>query len=379
MAKNINTKKRTWPQLAFIALSILGAILSVKLLTLHVEVHTDPDYKSLCAINEKINCETVAESSQAIFMQVPVAAWGLMFFSLLLGASLIGLKPQQKEAMTGAVFTLSAVSVPICIYLVIIAYFVICSICLYCSGVYLICTIILGINLYLILSEKLNILTLIKNFFIWVIKNPWSFATPLVLCVLLYFFYPKYWEHSVRNCNKTTQGITSEGHHWIGSKNPKLIINEFSDYECPHCERAHFNVRKIIEDNKKKTQHTHRHYPLDDSCNRKVPRPFHRLACVLSRAAHCAGKQNKFWEMNDWLFQNRGKINNDAIIEQAKNLDLDVNKFLSCLESTDAQIAIKIDIEEGIGFGVSGTPAFLINNELYSGSIPPNIIENALK
>lgn len=83
--------------------------------------------------------------------------------------------------------------------------------------------------------------------------------------------------------------------------------------------------------------------------------------------------------MNDWLFQNRGKINNDAIIEQAKNLDLDVNKFLSCLESTDAQIAIKIDIEEGIGFGVSGTPAFLINNELYSGSIPPNIIENALK
>src|SRR5210317_2208398 len=68
---------RAW-RIAFLVLCTVGALLSAELLRLHVKVYTDPNYHAFCAMTEKLNCETVAVSSYAVFAGLPVALWGLI-------------------------------------------------------------------------------------------------------------------------------------------------------------------------------------------------------------------------------------------------------------------------------------------------------------
>lgn len=63
-----------WRRFLFLGLALIGLAVAIELIRIHVMVHTDPGYRSFCAISAKVNCDTVAESRFAIFLRVPVAA-----------------------------------------------------------------------------------------------------------------------------------------------------------------------------------------------------------------------------------------------------------------------------------------------------------------
>lgn len=126
--------------LALGLLCALGLADSLYLSVLHWQVHVDPSHVSFCAINQEVNCDTVAMSPHSLLFGLPISTWGLLFYSLLgvlVGWGLIARRPPFPWALAGG---LNAAACGLTAYLFLISEFDIQSLCVLCMGLY-------GINL----------------------------------------------------------------------------------------------------------------------------------------------------------------------------------------------------------------------------------------
>jgi len=147
--------------------------------------------------------------------------------------------------------------------------------------------------------------------------------------------------------------MSIEGYPFMGNKDAKLTIIEFSDYQCPFCSRHLRETMPQIEKDYVKTgklKYVFRNYPL----------PFHQQASKAAEAANCAGDQGKFWEMHDRLYANQNALDEKNLLEHAKAVGLDLEKFQDCLSSGKHAQKIKKDIEDGQKVGINGTPSFIL-------------------
>ena len=144
-----------------------------------------------------------------------------------------------------------------------------------------------------------------------------------------------------------------------GAKNPDIILVEFSDYECPFCAKAHLNVQKAYNKYKHRMKMYHRHFPLDQACNRLLNRPYHPNACNAAKAAVCAAKMGKFWKMDHLLFMNKGQHTGAGLMKLVANAGLDAGKFKQCMKSPETLKVVKRDIEVALALKARGTPTFV--------------------
>jgi protein-disulfide isomerase len=145
-----------------------------------------------------------------------------------------------------------------------------------------------------------------------------------------------------------------------GPENAKITVIEFSDFECPYCQKGQDTNRKIREKYKDQIRWVFRDYPL----------PFHENAMFAHIAANCANQQGKYWEMFDLLFQNTGNLPKPTVLNLAKSISgLDQSKFEECAADKDGNLVkeIEADIADGQKVGVNGTPAFFVNGILLEG------------
>ncbi len=138
-----------------------------------------------------------------------------------------------------------------------------------------------------------------------------------------------------------------------GDPKATLILLEFSDYQCPFCEKFFHTTlpeidRAYIQTGK--LRHVIRDYPL----------PMHAQAAKAAEAADCAGEQGKYWEMHDVLFNHQQALGLDQLTGYAKELKLDEKAFQSCLTTGKFKEKISRDITDGQRVGVSGTPSFIL-------------------
>jgi protein-disulfide isomerase len=145
---------------------------------------------------------------------------------------------------------------------------------------------------------------------------------------------------------------------WIkGSKDAPLTLIEYGDFQCPVCSVYQQLLAKLEEDFGTKLRLVYRHFPLVQ---------IHANALVGAKAAEAAGKQGKFWEMYDLLYQNQKQWSElanprELLNSYAKSVGLDVDKFMKDLDSEDVQNKIKTDYDSGNALGINGTPAFFLN------------------
>ncbi len=145
-----------------------------------------------------------------------------------------------------------------------------------------------------------------------------------------------------------------------GNPNAKVTIVEFSDFQCPFCQRGATVMEDVLKE-----------YPNDVKISFKnLPLPFHDKAKPAAKAALAAGKQGKFWEMHDLLFKNQGGLGDELFVKLAGDLSLDVEKFKSDLNSPEIAKAVEDDAELARKLGVNGTPGFFVNGVLVSGAQP---------
>jgi protein-disulfide isomerase len=177
----------------------------------------------------------------------------------------------------------------------------------------------------------------------------------------------------------------------MGDPNAPILIEEYSDFQCPFCERFHADTEPLL-----------RQYYIDTGKVRFVYRSMGNWVSGnigggrtesqdAALAAYCAGEQNKFWEMHAMLFANVlgedvGSFTdqrNKAIAEQVEGLD--INQFNSCYDSGKFEERVQQDMTDGTAAGISGTPGFIItfNGETRTRSIdgaqPFNVFQQELE
>jgi protein-disulfide isomerase len=149
----------------------------------------------------------------------------------------------------------------------------------------------------------------------------------------------------------------------LGDEKAPVTIIEYSDYQCPFCERFFTETEPLIRKEYIETGKVKMIY-------RDFPLPSHPYALPAALAANCAKDQGKFWAYHDVIFKKQNELGNLDYIQVAKDLGLNVNEFKSCFDSKKYNSKIQKDYEEGSSIGVNGTPTFFINGRQVVGAQP---------
>ncbi|MBK7951718.1 MAG: thioredoxin domain-containing protein [Deltaproteobacteria bacterium] len=157
-----------------------------------------------------------------------------------------------------------------------------------------------------------------------------------------------------------------------GEKNAKVTIVEWSDFQCPFCNRVVPTLDQIEKEYGDSVQIVFKHLPLD----------IHPDARAAHAAAEAAHRQGKFWAMHDRIFQNQRDMRAETLEGYAKAIGLDMDRYRKDVVSDDVKQRIEEDLAQAQKLGVTGTPAFFINGRNLSGAQPfPNfkrMIDEAL-
>ena len=154
----------------------------------------------------------------------------------------------------------------------------------------------------------------------------------------------------------------------MGDKDAKLVVYTYTDYLCPICGAYNIMIHKLAKE-LKNVRFEHVNMPLDMECNKYLPQPFHVGSCRLAKYAIAAEKQDKFLEINSLFFEKQPQTD-EAIIEIAKELNLDIEKLQKDANSPETLQKIKNDIDKGVALGIAGTPSTVIDGKLYVGLKP---------
>ena len=150
-----------------------------------------------------------------------------------------------------------------------------------------------------------------------------------------------------------------------GAANAKVVIQEFSDFQCPFCGRVNPTIAQVLKEYGDKVQIVWRDYPL----------PFHKDAHPAAEAARevFAQKGNKaFWAYHDLLFQNQKALSRANLEKFAEEIGgIDMKAFKAALDSGKHKAAVDADIAAIAKAGARiGTPSFFINGKLLQGAQP---------
>lgn len=165
--------------------------------------------------------------------------------------------------------------------------------------------------------------------------------------------------------------------HRIGSDSARVKVIEFGDYQCPACGAANPIVNKILIDYKDKIEFVFRNFAFIGNESKWA-----------GEAAECSAEQGKFWEYHNYLYdhqkgENQGTFSKDHLKEFAKFLNLDTQKFNSCLDSDKTSATVSRDTADGQAAGVNSTPTFFINGVKNAGVLKEsefkNLIDTELK
>jgi|GEM_PF-948450 len=144
----------------------------------------------------------------------------------------------------------------------------------------------------------------------------------------------------------------------------KIIIDEYSQFDCPACAMAVPVVHKVEEDYPDKIVVNFKHFA------------FHEGAQKPAEASECARDQGKFREYHDKLFENQNALAGDNLTKYAEELALDMEKFNECLDSGEKEAIVKRDMDEASSRGAGGTPAIFVDGKQIS---PWSVLPEAIK
>jgi protein-disulfide isomerase len=153
------------------------------------------------------------------------------------------------------------------------------------------------------------------------------------------------------------------GNAYKGAKDAKVVIQQWSDFQCPFCSRVEPTVNEIQKTYGDKVKIVWRDKPL----------PMHPNAPLAAEAGREALKQkgpDGFWKMHKKMFENQQKLAREDLEGYAKEIGLDMDKFKSALDNHTHKAAVDADDKAGTEIGISGTPAFLVNGYYVSGAQP---------
>jgi uncharacterized membrane protein/protein-disulfide isomerase len=369
----------------------------------HHRLLFDPRYASFCDINSSVSCSEVLLSRYSSAYGIPLSILGAIWFAgalVLLGASIIG-RPELRENVPGYLFALSTAGLAVVLYLAYISFAVLkvfCPLCLTADAA------IIGLFIVSGATTTFPMTTLPRRFFHdlrTLIVSPQAIAVAVLFAagatsaVVL----------SARD-NAAAQATTSaavdaaaqagavdrrsEFERWynaqprvpliVPTEGAKVLIVDFSDFQCPYCSQAWVTLKPIIDRFNATQPNTvrlvMRDFPLDSKCNDGVqgggPHPQACEAAVAVRLAQPAKRE----AFEDYLFHNQPAFSPENIRKWAREIG-GVTDFDAKYDGTIQ--AVKGDIAFGHTLQVKATPTMFINGVKVEGVLAPQYLDAAIK
>lgn len=386
-------------RIAYLLLMLLGLILSVKLFDIYMNMNFNPNaMPSFCNINNYVDCDGVAKTTHARFLGLPLALWGIflyLFFLFLTFVDKLKKIPllrflkvfKNPEAYIASVGVLSFI---FSICLAFISVFEIEKICILCFVTYF-------INLFIALIARNkergfleDIKTSFKDFLDGIKKFSYFFA--LLVCLLVFatflhivnqmqLFVPALQpgdsaligeqakKSSIQEFAELKKNPYKISGNTLGDPKGKVIVNLYTDYYCPFCRVLNIMLYKATQE-LSDVLVLHHDFPLDENCNPLVKNSMHPNACMAARYVIAASKQEKAWDMDSLLFDNKPETE-DELLKLAKKIkELDVEKLKIDANSSETQKELSDSIDRAIKLNIKATPTMLIGSTDYTGVVP---------
>lgn len=145
-----------------------------------------------------------------------------------------------------------------------------------------------------------------------------------------------------------------------GNSEAKILFIEFSDFQCPFCASVYPVIDDFMLKHKNDVVFAYKHFPLSS---------IHPNSVTAAKASWAASQQGKFWEFHNILFEEQNHLGEALYISTAKLLGLNIEKFNHDRISIEADTAIDKDTLLANKLNISGTPFFVMGDQLFSGVI----------
>ncbi|MCP4623516.1 MAG: thioredoxin domain-containing protein [bacterium] len=394
-----------WSGWLVIIMAAAGLGISLYLYSLHMALLMGEIKDGfLCGTESGLGCHSVTSSPYSVFLGLPLATWGAVFYSAIIFLALGGVifRRDSGPAFLRWALLLAVLGLAFDMYLAHTMIFRIRAVCRLCIATYLINLSIIIILLIKVRRETGPRVTL-NAIFPWtkdtrgidlyyrnVIKGLLigGFLLAAVAGIASSQFLSKSLTENDRQrlakvkknlLRHKPKSIAGENRPYMGSADAKVTVVEFSDFLCPYCAKTSKYLKLSESANHDRARFIFRHYPLDKSCNRRLSSNVHPGACLLAESAVCAAEQDRFWQYHDVAFKTKGKITRPVVQDIAADVGLDLEAFNSCLDSGRGLRVVKEDIEAGIKAGIRGTPALFVNGRGLRGVPKPWILNEILR
>lgn len=374
-------------------LAFLGLVISAELSFIYYHANFVPEAgPSFCKINDVIDCDAIAKTAFSTFLGVPWAIYGICFYLFVLFLALFPFNKveffKNFKNPESYVFTLSTFAIVNSVILWIISSIVIHKICLLCYILY-------GVNFFLFVFSKLDksILNHYKDSF-EDFKNIISDKKWLIIIIsgillsialLITINVTQIFTPPVNN-NFQSQAMQPEGEdtyhphgNILGSKNPRLVIKEYTDFQCPYCAISNSMLNRLVNE-VDGVMIEHHDFPLNKSCNALVKVSPHKYSCEAIFYARAAKKQGKYWDYINLLFNNQQDLSEPKLIELAKSINLNIDQLKKDAHSPEIKNSLQEDIDQARNFNIEATPTYFIGIKKYEGLMPyPQLKETVLE
>lgn len=145
-----------------------------------------------------------------------------------------------------------------------------------------------------------------------------------------------------------------------GAKDPRVTIVEYADFQCIPCRNLSENLKAVMRSYPDTVRLVWKDMPNEAA---------HPMATLAAIAAGCAGRQGRFWQYHDLLFDRQLSLSEDEFFSIATSLELNIASFRACYETHDTLAVVRRGYEEGMALKILATPTIYIGSESYSGEL----------
>jgi uncharacterized membrane protein/protein-disulfide isomerase len=402
-----------------VLLSSAGLLISFYLLFRFYshEVSSNLPSETFCDVNAYINCSKVESSPWSSFLGQPLGFWGVIYFSGLIALYFI----LTLSFYSLALVVVSIIGVITSVVLLYVSIYKIQALCIFCTLVYLITLLLACLSFYLNKLIRKNTNSSEKNSSymqkpnkVYLATSCWILTTLFTVLLAPPLFqrlarisqanlakplslysdvYAEAEEQKVLTGWKEAKisnvplNVTSNDLVLGAKENPIVQIVEFSDFECPACQRSFQEVQELLTEYPEKVQFVLKNFPLDKSCNPLIQSEMHRYSCEAAKTAHCFGLEGYFKEALTTLFRSSiypppgSKLRESLFDLVASEIDddkIDSNKITKCIKSEVPVKKIEEDVKLGKLINLEYTPTIFINNKKLEESNNLNLLVKAL-
>lgn len=346
---------------------LLVSSLSAMMVSLYLGVqHKDAAGKSICSVDQTFDCDKVNSSAYAELFDIPIAFMGSSFYAGVAMLSILCLR--SPAAYKYAAHLVAAGGVVSVLYSVFLAYVSIGigAWCLFCISMYGLNGIILWQSWGLTRGSDKGILAGALGG--GRSTNAFAGAAVVMLLGTMAWFNAGAGElpkgDSVDDLSALFEGIEGEltvdgTEPTYGSDAAKYTVVEFADFECPACGRLFPDIHELPK-NDPDIQLLFKHFPLSGLCNEGLGGGRHKNSCGAAKAADCAKRQGKFWELTRLMFKNQKHVDPEGIEIMAKQVGIDTEALKACVADPLTDAKVRSDAAHGQAAGVHATPSIYL-------------------